>query len=62
MLSLALIGVMIALASLWLSLHLRAVGDKVVRVPIVEASIFGPTTLLVHAVVVKPHKPIENKH
>lgn len=60
LLSLTPTRVMVALANLQHSFHLRVVGDEV-RVFVVEAAILDHATLFVHAVDVELRKPIGNK-
>jgi hypothetical protein len=53
--------VVVALVGLRLALHLGAIGDEVVGVSTVEATILGPTMPPIQEVVVKLHEPIGNK-
>jgi hypothetical protein len=61
-LALVPVRIVLTLASLLLTLHLRTIGDEVVRVFIVEAPLLVPTTLMIDAMVVKSCKLTSNKH
>jgi hypothetical protein len=52
---------MVARAGLLLALHIRASDDEVVRVATIKASIHGPATQRIHAVVVEPRELASNK-
>lgn len=61
-LSLVSTRVVVVLVRLFLALHIGVVSNEVVRVTIVEATLFAPTMPLVHAVIMKLHKLSGNKH
>ena len=61
-LAIAPTGVVLVLATLKLVLLLGAVGDEVVGVTAVVATLLASATPPVQAVVVKPHKPTGHKH